>query len=72
MEGELKSAIQDKIIQGLAIELPAFTRRDVYLPAFRGKALAVIGMRRPDKTTFLWQCMADQLSGQCDQSVAKR
>ncbi len=61
MEGELKSAILDKIIQGLAIELPALTRRDVYLPAVRGKALAVIGMRRSGKTTFLWQCMADQL-----------
>lgn len=61
MEGELKSVIRDKIVQGLAVELPALTRRDVYLPAVPGKTLAVIGMRRSGKTTFLWQCMADQL-----------
>jgi hypothetical protein len=38
------------------------TRRDVRLPAVRGKALAVIGMRRSGKSTFLWQCLADRLA----------
>ncbi|MBL9114481.1 MAG: ATP-binding protein [Verrucomicrobiaceae bacterium] len=62
MEGELKAVIREKIIQGLEAGMPALTRREVYLPAIRGKALAVIGMRRSGKTTFLWQCMADQLA----------
>lgn len=62
MEGELKSVIHNKIIEGCVGELPASTRRDVYLPAVPGKTLAVIGMRRSGKTTFLWQCMTDQLN----------
>ena len=41
---------------------PECTRRDVYVPGVRGKALAVIGMRRSGKTTFLWQCMTDRLT----------
>ena len=31
------------------------------LPGVKGKAMAVIGMRRSGKTTFLWQCLADRL-----------
>ncbi|MDH4454956.1 MAG: ATP-binding protein [Verrucomicrobiota bacterium] len=62
MEGELKAVIQDKIIEGLSASVPALTRREIYLPSIPGKALAVIGMRRSGKTTFLWQCMADQLA----------
>jgi hypothetical protein len=29
--------------------------------AIKGKMMAVIGMRRSSKTTFLWQCLADQI-----------
>jgi uncharacterized protein len=38
------------------------TRRDVRLPAVPNKAIAVIGMRRSGKTTFLWQILADRLN----------
>lgn len=62
MEGELQAVIREKIIQGLEFEVPALTRREVHLPEVPGKALAVVGMRRSGKTTFLWQCMADQLA----------
>ena len=38
------------------------TRRDVRLPAVPGKALAVIGVRRSGKTTYLWQCLTERMS----------
>ncbi len=57
----MKSAIAEKILHGTTAGVPEFTRRDTYVPTMRGKALAVIGMRRSGKTTFLWQCIADQL-----------
>ena len=50
------------IADALAAPVPAYTRRDVYLPGIKGKALAVIGMRRTGKTTFLWQCLAERLA----------
>ena len=62
MEGEFQAVIGEKIIQGLEFEVPGLTRREVHLPEVPGKALAVVGMRRSGKTTFLWQCMADQLT----------
>lgn len=37
------------------------TRRDIRLPAIQGKALAVIGVRRGGKTSFLQRCMAERL-----------
>jgi len=57
----MKEILHQKLIDALDRRLPAFTRREVRLPAIPGKALAVIGMRRSGKTTFLWQCMADRL-----------
>ncbi len=33
----------------------------MHLPGIKGKVMAVIGMRRSGKTTFLWQCLADRL-----------
>jgi len=42
--------------------VPTHTRREVYVPAIKGKVLAVIGMRRSGKTTFLWQCLADRVA----------
>lgn len=61
MEREVKQIIRQKITDALAAPVPAHTRRDVHLPAIKGKALAVIGMRRSGKTTFLWQCLADRV-----------
>src|SRR6185436_21061025 len=62
MSSEFASTIQQKVVDGLAVAPPPLTRRDVYLPAIPGKALAVIGMRRAGKTYFLWQCLADRLA----------
>lgn len=54
--------LQQLIADSLATPVPVHTRRDTRLPAVPGKALAVIGMRRSGKTTFLWQCVADRLA----------
>ena len=51
-----------KLAESLAVATPAHTRRDVHLPGIPGKALAVIGVRRGGKTTFLAQCRADRLA----------
>ena len=51
-----------KLTEALTVPVPTFTRRQVHLPAVPGKALAVIGVRRSGKTTFLWQCLADRLA----------
>lgn len=63
MERELHQVIRRKITDALAAPVPAHTRRDVHLPGIKGKVMAVIGMRRSGKTTFLWQCLADRLKG---------
>ena len=51
-----------KLAESLAAERPTLTRRDVRLPSIRGKALAVIGVRRSGKTSFMTQCRADRLA----------
>ena len=61
MERELKQIIRQKITDALAASVPAHTPRDVHLPGIKGKAMAVIGMRRSGKTTFLWQCLGERL-----------
>lgn len=58
----MRNLIRRKIVDSLALPIPLFTRRDVRLPGVRGKAVAVIGMRRTGKTTFLWQVLADRLA----------
>ncbi len=50
-----------KLAESLAADPPALTRRDVVLPGIRGKAFAVIGVRRGGKTSFLAQCRAERL-----------
>lgn len=62
MGTEYRTALRAKVIDGLTMAAPSLTRRDVHVPGIRGKALAVIGMRRSGKTTFLWQCLADRLA----------
>lgn len=57
----MSQIIRQKISDALAAPVPAHTRRDVHLPGVKGKVMAVIGMRRSGKTTFLWQCLADRL-----------
>ena len=62
MESQFREIIRQKIVDALAAPPPALTRRDVRLPGVPRKALAVIGMRRAGKTTFLWQLLADRLA----------
>lgn len=61
MKGEFKPVLQEKLANGLTAKPPALTRREIRLPNVPGKALAVIGMRRSGKTSFLWQCLDDLL-----------
>lgn len=62
MDGQLREAIRAKLIESSSAPVPASTRRDVRLPGIAGKAIAVIGMRRAGKTTFLWQLLSDRLA----------
>ena len=39
MEGQIRELIRQKIVDSLAAPVPAFTRRDVWLPAVPGKAV---------------------------------
>ena len=58
----MRDLIRQKIIDSVGAVIPVFTRRDIHLPAISGKAVAVIGMRRTGKSTFLWQVLSDRLS----------
>ena len=60
MENSFRPLLRQKILDAQAARLPGLTRRDVWCPAVAGKALAVIGMRRAGKTSFLWQLLADR------------
>ena len=57
---QFDAVFTEKIVDAQTRPMPATTRRDVWLPQVQGKALAVIGMRRAGKTTFLWQLMAQR------------
>jgi uncharacterized protein len=58
----MKNIIRQKIVDSIATPVFQFTRRDASLPMIPGKAIAVIGMRRTGKSTFLWQTLFDRLS----------
>jgi hypothetical protein len=60
MESQFSTTIRQKIVDAQATPLPVLTRRDVWLPSVKGKATAVIGMRRSGKTSLLWQLLADR------------
>ena len=58
----MQDLLRQLITDSLARPVPGFTPCDARLPAVPGKAVAVVGMRRSGKTTFLWQCLADRLT----------
>jgi predicted AAA+ superfamily ATPase len=60
-DSQIDSVYTEKIVDAQTRSMPVMTRRDVWLPQVQGKALAVIGMRRAGKTTFLWQLMAQRV-----------
>ncbi|MGQ9663511.1 MAG: ATP-binding protein [Kiritimatiellia bacterium] len=62
MDGQLRQLIRQKILDAEAAPIPPFTPRDIHVPAVPNKAIAVIGMRRTGKTTFLWQVLADRVA----------
>ena len=62
MEDQLDQILKEKILSAVESPLPELTRRAVELPAISNKALAVIGMRRAGKTSFLHQCRGDLMA----------
>ncbi len=61
MKGYLRGIIRQKIVDVQASPLPEFTFRDTRVPEVKGKAIAVIGMRRSGKTTLLKQIISERL-----------
>lgn len=59
----MRDLIRRKIVDALVEPIRKLTRRDVHIPAIANKAIAVIGMRRAGKTTFLWQILQNRLAG---------
>lgn len=68
---QLSNVIRDKILTAIEAPLPELTRRDVELPSLQGKAIAIIGMRRAGKTSFLHQCRADKIHWRVTQMAAR-
>jgi len=58
----MREIIRSKIVDSLKAPVPTLTRRDIHVPRIEGKAIAVIGMRRAGKTTFMWQTLSDRLA----------
>jgi uncharacterized protein len=58
----MQDILRQKMIDGLSVEPPELTRRSAQLPNIAGKAMAVIGVRRGGKTSFMWQCLSDRLA----------
>jgi hypothetical protein len=54
--------LRRKLSESLAAPLRTLTRRDVRLPGVPNKALAVIGVRRAGKTSFLYRHIADAVA----------
>lgn len=59
MPVQIEQILRDKIAAAVETPPPPLTRRDAVFPSIQGKALAVIGMRRAGKTSFLHQCRAN-------------
>lgn len=65
MERQFRPVIRQKIVDAVSAPLPVLIRRDAYLPAIPNKAVAVIGMRRSGKTSFLWQELSQRHRAGC-------
>ena len=62
MEDQAIRAIRQKLGDAIETPFPEMVRRDATATPLRGKAHAIIGMRRAGKTFFLYQCLADRLA----------
>lgn len=61
MNEKYRAIIRQKIIDMQAQPLPELTRRELWQPSLPNKALAIIGIRRAGKTSYMWQLVADHL-----------
>lgn len=59
MSVQIEQVVREKVVASIEMLPPSLTRRDVTIPLLKGKAIAVIGMRRAGKTSYLHQCRAD-------------
>lgn len=57
----LQVVLGQRLTDALSAPLDGGTRRDVRVPSHEGKAVAVVGVRRAGKTTFLRQQLTDRL-----------
>jgi len=57
----MRDLLRLMLADAIAAPIPSLTRRDIRLPDVPGKALAIVGVRRSGKTTYLWQCLAEKL-----------
>ncbi len=62
MDNQVLQTIRQKLGDAIKTPFPEMVRRDAAPTPLRGKAQAVIGMRRAGKTYFLLQCLADRLA----------
>jgi predicted AAA+ superfamily ATPase len=62
MEDRKLQTVRQKLGDALTAPFPEMVRREAQPALLRGKAQAVIGMRRAGKTYFLLQCLADRLA----------
>lgn len=58
----MRDFLRQKMIDGLSATPQKLTHRSAQLPNIPRKAVAVIGVRRSGKTSYLWQCLADRLA----------
>ena len=61
MNSQIDSVIADKVASSVMGPRPVLTWRDAPLPKVRNKAIAVIGMRRAGKTSYLHQVRAQMI-----------
>jgi predicted AAA+ superfamily ATPase len=57
-----RDVLRAKLVESIARSPTPLTRRDVRLPRIPGKPLAIIGVRRAGKTSFLQQQRADRIA----------
>lgn len=57
-----RDRLRDKLTESMTAAIPDRIPRDVRVPGIPGKALAVVGVRRGGKTSFLHRRMADHIA----------
>ncbi len=57
-----RERLRDKLSEAMKTAIPPRIARDVRVPGIPGKALAVVGVRRGGKTSFLLRRMAEQIA----------